>query len=155
MVPVEALQGLQPAQEGLLQGEQVTHIIQRVVHHGGSEWTFPPVGLLRPLLQGDTEVRVERIVESKAGFAHQASGQHRIKDPGGLEVMPTEQQSQVVVGSVEDDGMPIHGVPQRFEVQVCQGVHEVLAARHTDLKQAQFFRVSVQGVGLGIQSDPF
>ena len=93
---------------------------------------------------------VEGIVEAEAGFTRQASGKHRIENAGGLEMVPSEQQAKVVVSSVEDDGMPIHGFPQGFEVQVRQRVDKVLTAGHTDLKQAQFFRVSVQRVGLGI-----
>ena len=126
------------------------HIVQRVIHHGRRQGAFSPVGLLRTLFQGNAEVGIEGIVEAEAGFAHQASGQHRIENAGGLEVMPPEEQAKVVVSSVEDDGMLIHGFPQGFEVEVRQRIHKVLTARHTDLKQAQFFRVSVQRVGLGI-----
>jgi hypothetical protein len=51
--------------------------------------------------------------------------------------------------------MIIHGLPQRFEVEIGQRVDEVLTTGNSHLKQAKLLRIGMQRVSLRIESDPF
>ena len=66
-----------------------------------------------------------------------------------------EQEPKVVVCGVEDDLVVIHRLPDRFQVEVGEGIHEDGFARDGDLEQAQLLRVGMEGVRFGVECDPF
>ena len=122
-VPLDPAQRFQFPLQGLLEGKEVTHVIQRVVDHGRRQRAAPPIGFLGSLFERDAQMGVQGVIEPETGLTHDPGRQHRVEDAPGFEMMSAEEQAQIVVGRVEDDAVPFHGLPQGLQVQIGQGIH--------------------------------
>ena len=153
-LPGEAALFLQSGLEQVGQRFEVAGVVARVVDHSFGQWSARPVGLLRPLLQMNAQQLFHEIGQSEFNESEQSRGQHRVKNGFGHEVIGPSQQTQVVVGAVQNQFLPAQGLQQWREVHRRQRVNQHIGARQADLHETELFRVGVQTVGLGVQRQP-
>jgi len=68
--------------------------------------------------------------------------------------MMLAQQPQIVIRRVHDEFMGVKRVEKRIKIDSGQRINQPVAGHGADLDQADFFRVGVQAVGLGVERKP-
>ena len=64
------------------------------------------------------------------------------------------QQAQIVIRRVKNKFMRVEHVKQRIKIYFRERVNQHVAVGDADLNQADFFRIGVQAVGLGVEREP-
>ena len=133
---------------------QIAHIVEGVGNHPFGEWPPRPIGGLRPFFQLDSQQPVDQTGQAKLGETQQTRRQHCVENISRHEAASAAQQSQIVVGAVQDQFVPAKRRQQPREVQRRQRINQVVRARQADLDQAEFFGIGVETVGFGVKRDP-
>lgn len=84
------------------------------------------------------------------GFAQDLCGKHGVEDVGGAKLVSLPEQSQVVVGPMENQGLHGACLEQGGQIQAAEGVYDIMVVANGDLNKAKACCVVIHGVSLGV-----
>ena len=129
---------------------QVERVVYGVLAHVQRERPYGPVGALVFLLEFLAKVLVYQVGKAQVLLAQHLGGEHRVENLLGRKAVGLPQQSQVVVGAVENQGLHGLRLEQRRNVEAAERVHYVVVLPDGNLYQAQLGHVMVHGIGLRV-----
>ena len=155
LVPSEPAFGGQVGTEQVRHGFQVAGIVAGIFLHPGRQGTLRPVRLLGTFLQRDSQIIANQRGQREFPAANEARGEHGIENSRGHEAWPAMEQAKIVIGGVKNQFASQQSLPQRGEIQSSERIDELMGAVEADLHEAELFRIRVETVRLGINSQPF
>lgn len=125
-----------------------------VLLHFFRQWTLRPIGLLRTFIQFDAEEFLDERAQAELALAQEPAGQHGIENRTRDKLVMFFEQAQIVIRAVHDEFVGVKGVEERVELDLGQGIHEAVLAGDADLDEANFFRIGMEAVRLGVERHP-
>lgn len=153
-MPGEPAFGLQLRLEFVLKRLQVERVIPRIPFHPLGKWAQSPVGFLWTFLQLHAEIFFDKIAVAKLSLAHQARGEHGIKDRARNKLMVLQQESQIVIGTVHDELVFGQRIEHGCKADRSQWIDQNITFDRADLDEANFFGISMKAVGFSIDCNP-
>ena len=153
--PTHAASFLQLFYENRAEFVQVECVVDGVFAHFERQRSRGPVGTLVFFLEFVAEVFAHQVRKAQVFFAQNLCREHGIENLLGRESVCLPQQSQVVVGAVENERLHGAGLEQRGKVKATQRVHNVVVLADGNLDQAKTGGIMVHGIRLGIDGGHF
>lgn len=94
------------------------------------------------------------MAEAELRFAEEAAGDHGVEEAVGLVIEGALEQTQIVVGAVQDEFVAAKGIEEATVIQAGERVDQVIAVNGAQLDEAKLFRIGVQGIGFGVDRHP-
>lgn len=94
------------------------------------------------------------VIEAEFGFTQKTGRPHGIEDSVGTEMMAIVQEMEVIIRRVQNQFVTVECLPQRFQMNIREGIHQLDFAGYRQLQQAHFFRVRVQAIRFSINAYP-
>lgn len=153
-MPLQASMTVEVLPEVFGDGVEMAGVVSSVLDHAGRQRASGPVGLLDSLVQGQTQERAGQVMEGELGPPEEPGGHHGVEDLVRHKTAELGEEAQVVVGPVEDQFPVVQGFPEGLEMKTCERVDEGILTGDADLQQAEFLRIRMQAIRLGVEGDP-
>jgi hypothetical protein len=136
--------------EAIGDGLQIDSVVAGILEKVRGERPARPVGFLTVLVKNhamhalNQSGQTEFLVTKKLGCDHCVEHFH------GMKSEIATQHAQVVVGPVQQEDAVAESLHEGGEFKTGKGVHDKMIVGNGDLDEADFFKIMMQTVGLGV-----